>query len=167
MESAVKEYFSTVESLLVFYQRASFRSQQVYTVLSALLKSNVNYQFSCHCDIRYVGRTSKILHNKIKQHVPKSIRSGSFLQKRILPPRHQCKSSTQSNIQALASDSAIALDSLQNLACAQHYDDSRFSILAQDRFPFHLSAIEATFITNSNPDLSRQKEFVHSLKISV
>ena len=105
----------------------------------------------------------------------KSIRSGSFLQKRILPPRHQCKSSTQSNIasdsaiglKALASDSAIGLDSLQNLAGAQHYDDSRFSILAQDRFPFHLSAIEATFITNSNPDLSRQKEFEHSLKISV
>ena len=56
VESAVKECFSAEESLLVFYQRASFRNQQVYTVLSALLKSNVNYQFSCHCDIRYVGR---------------------------------------------------------------------------------------------------------------
>ena len=55
--------------------------------------------------------------------------------------------------------------SLQNPTCAQHYDNSRFSILARSRSPFHLFALEATFIKTSNPALCRQKEFVYSLKI--
>ena len=40
-----------------------------------------------------------------------------------------------------------------------------FFILAQVRSPFHLSALEATFIKISNPALCRQKDFVYSLKI--
>ena len=82
-------------------------------VLPALKKSNRIYQFSCHCDRRYVGRTSQRLQNRIKYHVPKSIRSCSSSQKRLLPAR-QCKSSTQTNTKSLASDSAIGLHLLQN-----------------------------------------------------
>ena len=41
----------------------------------------------------------------------------------------------------------IGLHLIQKPVCAQHYDDSRFSVLAQGRSPFHLSALEATFIT--------------------
>ena len=104
------------------------------------------------------------LQDRIKQHVPKSIRPCFSFQKRLLPAR-RCKSSTQTNTQSLASDSAIGLHLLQNPTCAQHYDDSRFSILAQGRSLFHLSALEATFIKTSNPALCRQKEFVYSLKI--
>ena len=55
--------------------------------------------------------------------------------------------------QSLAFDSAIGLYLLQNPNCAQHYDDSRFSILAQGRLPFYLSALEATFIKTFNPAL--------------
>ena len=129
-----------------------------------LQKSNVIYQFSCHCDSGYVGRTFQRLQDRIKQHVSKSIRSCSSSQKRSLPAR-RCKSSTQTNNQSLASDSAIGLHLLQNPICAQHYDDRRFSILAQGRSPFHLSALEATFIKTTNPALCRQKEFVYRLKI--
>ena len=99
-----------------------------------------------------------------KQHVPKSIRSCSSSQKRLLPAR-QCKSSTQTNTQSLASDSAIGFHLLENPTCAQHYNDIRFSILAQGCSLFHLSTLEATFIKTSNPALCRQKEFVYSLKI--
>ena len=120
--------------------------------------------FSCHCDSRYVGRTSQRLQDRIKQHVPKSIRSCSSSQKRLLPARWY-KSSTQTNTQSLASDSAFGLHLSQNPTCAQHYDDSRFSILAQGRSPIHLPALEATFIKTSNPTLCRQREFVYSLKI--
>ena len=67
--------------------------------------------------------------------------------------------------QSLASDSAIGLHLLQKPTCAQHYNSSRFCTLAQRRSPFHLSALEATFIKTSNPALCRQKEFVYSLKI--
>ena len=40
-----------------------------------------------------------------------------------------------------------------------------FAILAKGCSPFHLSALEATFIKTSNPILGRQKEFVYNLKI--
>ena len=52
-----------------------------------------------------------------------------------------------------------------NPASAQHYDGSTFSILAKGRSPFHLSALETTFIKPFNLALCRQKEFVYSLKI--
>ena len=74
--------------------------------------------------------------------------------------------SVKSSTQSLAADLASGLHLSQNPTCAEHYDDSRFSILAQDCCPFHLSAFQATFINISNPALSRQKEFMHSLKIS-
>ena len=77
-------------------------------VLLALQKSNVIYEFSCHFDSRYLGRTSHRLQHRIKQHVSKSIRSCSSSHKCLLPAR-QCKSSTQNKAQFLASDSAIGL----------------------------------------------------------
>ena len=51
----------------------------------------------------------------------------------------------------------IVLHLLQNPTYAQHYDDSRFSILAQSRFTFHLSALEATFIKTSNSTILLDK----------
>ena len=133
-------------------------------ILPALQKSNVIYQFSCYCNSWYVGRTSQRLQDRIKQHVPKFIHSYSSSQKRLLLAL-QGKSFTQTNTQSLASNSAIRLHLLQNPTCVQHYNDSRFSILAQSRSPFHLFAVEATFIKTSYPALCRQQEFVCSLKI--
>ena len=161
--SLQKKCFSAVEPRVVYSTKELLPATNK-DVLPALQKSNVIYQFSCHCDSWYVGRTSQRLQDRIKQHIPKSICSCSSSQKRLLPAR-RCKSSTQTNTQSLASDSAIGLHLLQNPTCAQHYDDSRFSILAQGRSPFHLSALEATFIKTSNPALCRQKEFIYSLKI--
>ena len=135
-------------------------------VLPALQNRNVIYQFSCHCDSRYVGRTSQRLQDRIKQHVPKSICYGTSSPKRDLrfcKCKYSSKSTTQ--IQSLTHDSAIALHHLRNPTYAQHYDDSTFSALAKGRSPFHLSALEATFIKTSNPILCRQKEFVYNLKI--
>ena len=113
-------------------------------VLPALLKSNKIYRFSYHCDSWYVGCTTQRLQDRIKQPFPKSIHSYSF-QKRILPA-HLCKSSNQPNTQSLA----IKLHLLQNFACTQDYGDSRFFILAHCCSPFHLSALEATFIKTFN-----------------
>ena len=69
------------------------------------------------------------------------------------------------SLKSLASDSAIGLHLLQNPACACHYDDSKFCILAEGRSSFHLSALEATFMKTFNSSLRRQKELVYSLKI--
>ena len=135
-------------------------------VLPALQNSNVIYQFSFHCDSRYVGRTSQKLQDRIKQHVPKSIRYGTSSPKRDLPIG-KCKYSTKSTtqMQSLTHDSAIGSHLLRNPICAQHYDDSMFSILAKGLSPFHLSAFEATFIQTFNSIFCRQKEFVYNLKI--
>ena len=154
IKSAVKPCFSALEPRVVYSTNELFFATNM-DVLPALQKSNVIYQFSCHCDSRYVGRTSQRLQDRIKQHVPKSIRSCSSSQKCLLPKMltsllspnlyknaYRCKSSTQTNTQSLASNSAIGLHLLQNPTCAQHYDDSRFSILAQGRSPFHLSALK-------------------------
>ena len=113
----------------VVYLTKELLSATKKDVLPALRKSNLIYQFSCHCDSRYVGRIFQRLQNKIKQHVSKSIRSCSSFQKCILRGR-QCKSSTQPNDQPLVSDSATRLHLLQSPTCAQHYDDGRFIILA-------------------------------------
>ena len=133
-------------------------------------ESVISVQSLSCVQILFVGRcrteSFQRLQDRLKQHVPKSIRSCSSSQKRLLPARW-CKSSIQTNTQSLASDSAIGLHLLQNPTCAQHYDDCRFSILAQGRSPFHLSALEATFIKTSNSALCRKKEFVYSLNIKV
>ena len=51
-------------------------------VFPAFQHSNIIYQYLCHYDSRYVGRTSRWLSDKIKQHVPKCIRTGQFSQDR-------------------------------------------------------------------------------------
>ena len=121
-------------------------------VRPALQKNNVIYQFSCHCDSRYVGRTSQKLQDRMKQCVSKSICSFSPSQKCLLSVRW-CKSSTQNNKQSLVSDSAIGFHLLKNLVCVQTYDDSTFSIFAHGRSFFHLSALEVTFIKTFIPSL--------------
>ena len=76
VKSAVKQCFPAVESRVVYSHNEILSATKKY-VLPALQKSNVIYQFSCHCNSRYVGRTSQMLQDRIKQHVPKSIRSCS------------------------------------------------------------------------------------------
>ena len=111
---------------------------------------------------RYVGRTSLRLQDRINQHVPSFIRNKQQPDK-ILPPR-QCKKKISVTQQQC--DSAIGLHLLQNKACAIHFNNQQFSILAKARTPFHLAALEATFIKLQKPILCRHKEFVYSLNIS-
>ena len=63
-------------------------------------------------------------------------------------------------------ESAIGQHLLDNALCALHHNKDKFSVLAGARTPFHLSALEATFIKSLNPLLCKQKGFVYSLKIS-
>ena len=52
--------------------------------------SNLVYLFVCHCDSRYVGRTSQRLQERIKQHIPKFTISTS---RKCLPRRSKANSS--------------------------------------------------------------------------
>ena len=116
----------------------------------------------CHCDSRYVGRTSQRLEERIKQHVPKSITNP-----RTSANSQSLSRSCKNNIRPQQfHESAIGQHLLDNAQCALHYSNEKFSILARGRSSFHLSALEATFIKSLNPLLCKQKEFVYSLKIS-
>ena len=86
----------------VVYSTNELLSATSIDVLPASQKSHVIYQFLCHCDSRYVDRTSQRLQDKIMLRAPKSIRSWLSHWTHLL----------------------------QNPVCAQRYDESRFFILA-------------------------------------
>ena len=131
-------------------------------VLPSHHHSNVIYQFLCHCDSWYVGHMSQRLEEQIKQHVPRSITNPRASANRQ-SLSHSCKNNTRPQ---QFHESAIGQHLLDNAQCALHYSNEKFSILAQGRFFFHLSALKVTFIKSLNPLLCKQKEFVYSLKIS-
>ena len=78
-------YFRRGTTRCLLYQLVLFTTNK--DVLPALQKSNVIYQFSCHCDSRYVGRTSQRLQDRIKQRVPKSICFYSLLVRANFPSK--------------------------------------------------------------------------------
>ena len=161
------EYFSTVGRQDTFLRRVIFNARQLLPaikkdVLPSHHHSNVIYQFVCHCNSRYVGRTSQHLEERIKQHVPRFIANPPASPNRQSLSRF-CKANTRSQ---QFHESAIGQHLLDNAQCALHYSNEKFSILARGRSSFHLSALEATFIKFLNPLLCKQKEFVYSLKIS-
>ena len=63
--SAVKRYFFSVEPRVIFNTR-QLLSAIKKDVLPSHHHSNAIYQFVCHCDSRYVGRTSQRLEERIK-----------------------------------------------------------------------------------------------------
>ena len=115
------------------------------------------YEFSCRCEARYVGRTTQRLEDRIKQHVPTSIRKKTHIE-REQPPRG-CKTC---NAQ-IKCDSAIGQHHLENPECAKLYTDDKFRIIGQARSSFHLGVLESVHIKTQNPVLCGQKEFVFSL----
>ena len=58
-------------------------------VLPNIQKSSVIYEYKCHCDSRYVGRTAQRLQDRIKQHVPKWLRQHTTSQQ--VQPNRACK----------------------------------------------------------------------------
>ena len=157
--SAVKRCFFSVEPRVVFTTRQLLPATKK-DVLLYHHQNNVIYQFVCHCHSRYVGRTSRRLEERNKQHIPQSITN---------PPTPNIRQSLplpgKDTSPRRFHESAIGQHLLDNAQCALHYKD-KFSVLAVARTPFHLSALEATFIKSLNPLLCKHKEFVYSLKIS-
>ena len=105
------------------------------------------YQFKCRCDAVYVGRTSKRLESRIKEHV-----SNSTL-------RHISNGTTPPS----TVDSAIGQHLLTHINCAAHYDSCAFSILHRGRTKHHLRVLEAIYITLRRPSLCTQKNLSPTL----
>ena len=155
--SSVQRCYGMVEPRVIFGTRQSFPATRK-DVLSTTQHSNIIYEFTCYCDSSYVGRTSQRLHERIKQHIPKKIRS-------VLSTTQDTSDFDSAYNEAISSSSAIGLHLIKNPQCAKNYRDERFSIIAHGRSTFHLSVLESMFIKLKQPSLCRQKEFVYSLKL--
>ena len=132
-------------------------------VLPTSHQSNIVYQLLCHCDSRYVSRTSQRLQQRIKQQVSKTILQGHTSQDQSTLAR------TWKPIRSFEAEtffSAIGQHLLQNLTCAREYNDKKLSIFARGRTSFHLFTLEATYIKTSKPSLCEQKKFMYGLKIT-
>ena len=106
-------------------------------VLPTTQKSSVIYEYKCHCDSEYVGRTSQRPHDRIKQHVPQWLR-----QQLIRPRRSQPHRSCKRKDTKPGCDSAIGQHFLENEQRILNYDDKRFSILATACSCFHLNFLK-------------------------
>ena len=115
------------------------------------------YEFSCRYEARYVGCTTQRLGDRIKNHVPTSIRTKNTIT-REQPPR-MCKNSNSK----MKSDSAIGQHLITNPECTKTYTDDNFHIIGQARLSFYLSVLESVYNKTQNPVLWNQKEFVFSL----
>ena len=73
-KSAVQNCYKAVSPHLVFSSQCMLPAAKNGNVLPANQRSMVIYEYVCHCDNRYVGRTTQRLQKRIKQHVPKAIR---------------------------------------------------------------------------------------------
>ena len=139
--AVISRCYPTVLPRVILTSRPILSSAQK-DVLPTINRSNLVYQFTCHCDSRYVGRTSQRLKTRIMQHVPVYVRHNTRLDK--FP------------------ESAIGRHLRENDECRANYSDERFTILDCGRSDFHLSVLEALHIMDKQPNLCVQKKFVYS-----
>ena len=82
---SINNCFGAVQPRVIFSTRRILPAIHK-DVLPTFQQSNVVYEYVCHCDSRYVGRTSQRLQDRILQHVPKSFRNRTS-QERKQPER--------------------------------------------------------------------------------
>ena len=93
-------------------------------------KRCVVYELSSRCKARYVGRTTQRLADRIKQHVPTSVRKKSNTV-REKAPRICKKKNSKVNC-----ESAIGQHLIANPECAKTYTDDNFWIIGKQDDPF-------------------------------
>ena len=162
VRTAVENCYGSVAVRTVFISRQMLPTSRK-DVLPALQKSSVIYEYKCHCDSRYVGRTSQQLQDRIKQHIPKWLRQQLIRATKRTQPGRAFKQSQATP----ECDSAIGQHLLENAQCAANYNEDQFSILDTARNGFHLSVLEASYIRERRPILCKQKEFVYTLSVQI
>ena len=159
VKTAVENCYGSVSTRLVFTSKRLLPVARK-DVLSTFQKSFVIYEYKCHCDNRYVGRTSQRLQDRIKQYVSQYLKQQLTRTCRSQPHKQTKRINTTPD-----SDSAIGQHLLKNDQCALNYDNKLFSILATARSPFYLNLLEAAYIKTQSWVLCRQKEFVYAFKL--
>ena len=97
------------------------------------------------------------LEDRIRQHVPKWIRS------RINATRTQpLRSNTIAHPDC---DSVIGQPSVQKYKMRKNYEDTKFLILRIARLQFQMQLLGAKYVKIRQPSLCKQKKFVFSLQL--
>ena len=175
VKSAVQNCCVAVSPHLIFSSQCMLSAAKK-DVLPANQRSMVIYEYVCHCGSRYVGRTTQRLQERIKQHVPKAIRQKTTLTleqgtHRSQPTRTQlnrkCKAKSKTQFKP-ESDLAIGQHLLESNECARNYSDLQFKILTTARSQFHLSLLEAVYISRKKNRFVLAKAVrIHSTTVSV
>ena len=154
IKSAVQNCYKAVSLRLIFSSQCMLSAAKK-DAQSANQRSMVIYKYVCHWDSRYVGRTTQRLQERIEQHVAKAIRQRATLtheqgshrsQPTRTQPNRKCKAKSKTRFEP-ESDSAIGQHLLKSNQCARNYSDSRFKTLTAARSQFHLSLLEAVYIS--------------------
>ena len=127
IKTAFKRCYFAVESRIVYITRQLLTAAQK-DVLHASHQINIVYQFLCHCDSRYVDRTSQRLQQRIEQHVPKTIVQEHTSRDRSTLARSY---KTIRSLKTETSFFAIGQHLLQNPSCAREYNDGKFPFLSE------------------------------------
>ena len=77
IKASVEKYFFALKQRVIFTSFLLLPAIKK-VVLPALLLSNLVYNFLCYNDSRYVDSTSQRLPDRIRQHVPKFIKTGQI-----------------------------------------------------------------------------------------
>ena len=126
INKAITPCFYAVKPRVVYNTRVVLRSAKKDSVPTSQ-KSCVVYEFSCRCEARYVGRTTQRLADRIKKHVPSSIRKKSNTVRK--QPPSICKNISSK----INCESAIGQHLITNPECAKTYTDDNFRIIGQTR----------------------------------
>ena len=155
--NAVSTCFESVLVRTIFHSRTLLPTS-VKDHLPTHAKSNIVYMYTCHCDQRYVGRTTQRLRSRVVQHVPRKLINNSNI---ITNNNNKSTCPTVSLTTDNNNQSAIKLHLLNNENCRTNYQDSNFKIIANARSDFHLQVLESIYIQSLEPILCRQKSFVY------
>ena len=140
IKEAIRNCYRGVLPRVIFKSRGILPAAQK-DVLPILSNSDVIYQYTCHCDSRYVGRTSQRLQARVTQHIPKYITNLS------------------ASLEGRKPSSSIAKHLVDHPECRKHYNDGQFTIINRGRSEFHLSVLEAVEITSRKPSICKQRKF--------
>ena len=143
---AVRSVYSYVKPVIIWKcKRVPLRSLKDPTPMRE--RCGIIYQFKCLCSSTYIGRTSRTLRDRVREHLPRWLRTGKTqpLRSSTLP----VSSITQHLMRCTAADLADLED---------YFDTVHVGVPG-----FRAHILEALLIARRSPDLCRQKNGVYRL----
>ena len=140
IRQAIKPAYYTCENKVVFTSKQMLKTC-VQDPLSTHQLPDIFYLFLCLFDCRYMGKTTKHLAAKIKQHVQATLRSN------------------RTNL------SAIGEPILSHQACEADFDPAKVKVLCKARNKVILDILEPLLIAKFQSELCKQCEFVKKLHL--